>query len=77
LFGIIKRKRFLYKSFTNKKTKVIKKLKIREKNITDNEATSYPRPSPVRSQSRSLSLRSSGKNARLWDNSLPEARNPG
>jgi hypothetical protein len=31
----------------------------------------------IRAQSRSPSLRSSGKNARLWDNSLPEARNPG
>ena len=28
-------------------------------------------------QSRSPSLRSSGRNARLWDNPLPEARNPG
>ena len=28
-------------------------------------------------QSRSRSLRSSGRNARLWDNPLPEARNPG
>jgi hypothetical protein len=30
-----------------------------------------------KSQSRSPSLRSSGRNARLWDNPLPEARNPG
>ena len=28
-------------------------------------------------QSRSPSLRSSGRNARLWDNPLAEARNPG
>ena len=28
-------------------------------------------------QSRSLSLRSSGRNARLWDSLLPEAKNPG
>ena len=28
-------------------------------------------------QSRSLSLRSSGRNARLWDNPLPEAKNSG
>jgi hypothetical protein len=28
-------------------------------------------------QSRSQSLRSSGRNARLWDNPLPEARNRG
>jgi hypothetical protein len=33
---------------------------------------------PVRTiQSRSPSLRSSGRNARLWDNPLPEAKNPG
>jgi hypothetical protein len=28
-------------------------------------------------QSRSPSLRSSGRNRRLWDNPLPEAKNPG
>jgi hypothetical protein len=28
-------------------------------------------------QSRSPSLRSSGRNARLWDNPLPDARNSG
>jgi hypothetical protein len=32
---------------------------------------------PPTCQSRSPSLRSSERNARLWDNPLPEARNPG
>jgi hypothetical protein len=31
----------------------------------------------IMSQSRSPSLRSSGRNRRLWDNPLPEAKNPG
>ena len=31
----------------------------------------------IQNQTRSPSLRSSGRNVRLWDNPLPEARNPG
>ena len=37
----------------------------------------YSRMFTVVNQSRSPSLRSSGRNVRLWDNPLPEARNPG
>ena len=34
-------------------------------------------PDQQHAQSRSPSMRSSGRNVRLWDNPLPEARNPG
>ena len=36
------------------------------------QAISFPEP-----QSRSPSLRSLGRKRRLWDNPLPEAKNPG